>query len=340
MTRERQHIRIVGAGVAGLVAAFVCARRGAFVEILEGREAPGLGCSFFAGGMLAPWCEAESAGAQVRDLGRAALRFWLHDMPVAVQAGTLVVAPARDAGELRRFARQTDAFETLDGTDVARLEPDLGGRFGAGLYFPDEAHLTPRDALRALVAALDAMPNVEMRCGVEPSDSSDADWTIDARGLAARDVLPELRGVKGEMVVVRTADIALARPVRMLHPRHPVYIVPRANHEFMIGATMVENEERGRVTARALLELLGAAYALHPAFAEAEVVETGCDLRPAFPDNMPRLVVRGRTIFTNGLFRHGFLLAPALALEAAAIIFGRASEEPDGHPREWHAAAG
>jgi len=59
--------------------------------------------------------------------------------------------------------------------------------------------------------------------------------------------------------------------------------------------------------------LLGAAYAVHPAFAEARIVEFGSGLRPAFPDNLPRIAIDDRRIVVNGLYRHGFLIAPALA---------------------------
>jgi len=68
------------------------------------------------------------------------------------------------------------------------------------------------------------------------------------------------------------------------------------------------------------LELLSAAYALDPRFAEAELVETGTDLRPAFADNVPRVVVQGRILHLNGLFRHGYLMAPALARQAVAFL--------------------
>ncbi len=54
-------IRVIGAGVAGLATAYEFARSGCAVEIVERKAAPGLGCSFFAGGMIAPWFEAESA---------------------------------------------------------------------------------------------------------------------------------------------------------------------------------------------------------------------------------------------------------------------------------------
>ena len=143
---------------------------------------------------------------------------------------------------------------------------------------------------------------------------------LDCRGLAARDALSDLRGVKGEMLVLRCPDVALSRSVRLLHPRIPLYVVPRGDGVYMLGATMIEAGERGRITARSLLEMLSAAWALHPAFGEAEVLEIGVDARPAFRDNLPRIRRRGRRIYVNGLYRHGFLLAPALARMAADLV--------------------
>ena len=136
---------------------------------------------------------------------------------------------------------------------------------------------------------------------------------IDCRGLGARDELAGLRGVRGERLVVRTRELRLQRPVRFLHPRHPIYVVPWGDGLHMVGATVIESDDGGPITVRSALELLGMAYALHPAFGEAQIVEAGAGVRPAFPDNVPKIIVRGRTIYVNGLYRHGFLLAPALA---------------------------
>ena len=214
----------------------------------------------------------------------------------------------------------------LDAEALATLEPDLAGRFNRALFFKDEAHLDPRLAVAELTRRLEAHPRVTFRFGsdvphdVVASCDREADWIIDCRGHAARDRLTDLRGVKGEMLVLFTREIAFSRPVQLLHPRNPVYIVPRGDGRFMVGATMIENEERGRVRARALLDLIGAAYTIHPAFGEAEVVEIGCELRPAFPDNMPQIRRDGRRLFINGLYRHGFLVAPALAARARRIV--------------------
>lgn len=334
-------IRILGAGVAGLTSAFEFARAGCDVELIECREGPGLGCSFLAGGMLAPWCEAESAEKLVFDLGLESLEFWTATVPIAVCRGTLVAALARDRPELCQFARRTSGYERLDARQIAALEPDLAGRFEEALLFPSEAHLDPRAAMAALAARLSRCGNVALRYGVDTAQTPErADWTIDCRGLAAQDALSDLRGVKGEMLILSTREVALTRPVRLLHPRLPVYVVPRGDGLFMIGATMIESEDAGRITARAMLELLSAACSLHPAFAEAEIVETGAGVRPAFPDNLPKIRRDGRKVYLNGLYRHGFLLAPALARRAVQTVLEDTyfPEVMDAHPRQRQSA--
>ena len=276
-------------------------------------------CSWWAGGMLAPWCERESAEEPVARLGAEAAAWWERHAGGVTSAGSLVLALARDRGELKRFARRTEQFEAVDADRIAVLEPDLAGRFSRGLFFPTEAHLAPRQATASLLARL-RQDGVEVRFGTDARAAGAAELTVDCRGLAARDALEDLRGVKGEMLVLRCPDVELSRPVRLLHPRIPLYIVPRGDGLFMVGATMIESDERARISARSMLELLGGAYALHPAFGEAEVVEIGVDARPAFPDNLPRLRRRGNVLHINGLYRHGFLLAPALARMAADLI--------------------
>ncbi len=155
----------------------------------------------------------------------------------------------------------------------------------------------------------------KLRFGAEAEGDFDA--IVDCRGYAARRELPDLRPVRGEMLLVRTAEVRLSRPVRMLHPRIPLYIVPRAKNVFMIGATMIESADPGGVSVRSAIELLSAAYALHPAFGEAEILEMSADLRPAYPDNEPRIEERNGRIHVNGFYRHGYLLAPHFAARAA-----------------------
>lgn len=312
-------VAVVGAGVAGLCCATELMAQGVQLDLYDRGEAIGSqACSWFAGGMLAPWCERENAHEAVLQHGKTAIDWWRQHTDCVQAAGSLVVASPRDNADLKRFASRTSGFSWQDSDAVSTLEPELGGRFMRGLFFDAEAHLNPRDAIISLAKQLVGKgARLHLSTEVEPEEL-DADVVLDCRGYSACDNWPELRGVKGEMLILRSEEVSLHRPVRLLHPRIPLYVVPRAEHHYMVGATMIENSQRRRFSARSMLELLGAAYALHPAFAEAEIVETGVDVRPAFENNLPRLRWLGRKVLqVNGLYRHGFLLGPALAKKAA-----------------------
>lgn len=312
-------VLVKGAGVAGLVVAHELHARGAEVKVVDPHANFDRAASWLAGGMLAPWCERESADEAVLRLGVQAADRWDTILPgEVIRNGTLVVAPARDHGELKRFAGRTSGYRWVEEEDIALLEPALAGRFRHGLFFPEEAHLDPRQALGALKEKLTARGVIFAADDAEDGDFSDI---VDCTGAARIGQLNDLRGVRGEMLYLHTDEIELSRPVRLLHPRIPVYIVPRGDGLFMVGATMIETDFGGPITARSLMELLNAAYALHPAFADAALIETGAGIRPAFPDNLPRVMRQGNAVVLNGLYRHGFLLAPAMAAQAADLIF-------------------
>ena len=310
--RGESLVTVIGAGVAGAWQALLFAEAGHDVTLHERSDAAMTqSTSHFAGGMLAPWCEAEASEPIISRLGIRSLELWREHFPHTPFNGSLVVAHPRDRADFERFARLTSGHRRLDARAVTELEPALEGRFRDGLFYAGEGHVEPRQMLPQLHARFAA-------AGGMLQFNSDADpkacdgIVVDCRGLAARDTQPGLRGVKGEMIVIETDEVELSRPVRLIHPRFPLYVIPRGDGRFMLGATSIEAEHEG-VSVRSALELLGAAYTVHPAFAEARIVEFGAGLRPAFPDNLPRIVIDQHNIAVNGLFRHGFLLAPALA---------------------------
>jgi glycine oxidase len=327
MKSAHRPITIVGAGITGLWQALTLAKAGHRVHLIErSPEAnPFAGAaSRYGGAMLAPDCEAEAAPPLVRDLGRAGLALWRQSYPDLVSRGSLVVASPRDKSEIARFSQATERHRTLDQAALAALEPALADRFDTALYYPDEAHMSAPDALEYLAQAIQAA-GVVVTYGTAASHEASSDGTlIDCRGYAAADAVPTLRGVRGERVVVRAREVLLTRPVRLLHPRVPLYVVPWRDHVYMIGATVIESSDDGPMTVRSALELLGAAYALHPGFAEAAILEVDAGVRPALPDNVPRAIVSpdGRTIRVNGAYRHGFLLAPLLARAVAGVLEG------------------
>jgi glycine oxidase len=311
-SRGESPVSVIGAGIAGAWQALLFAKAGHAVTLFERSDA-GMtqATSHWAGGMLAPYCEREASEPVITRLGIRSLDLWRKEFPDTPFNGSLVVSHPRDRSDFERFAKLTTGHRRLGGEAVTELEPSLDGRFRDALFFPDEGHVEPRAVLPELHARIAAAGgNIRFESEQRPADTDGI--VIDCRGLFARDTQPNLRGVKGEMVIVETDEIALSRPVRLIHPRWPLYIIPRANNQFMIGATSIEREDDG-VSVRSALELLSAAYAVHPAFGEARIVEIGSGLRPAFPDNLPRIAIDNQRIAVNGLYRHGFLLAPALA---------------------------
>ncbi len=290
-SRGDSPVSVIGAGIAGAWQALLFAQAGHAVTLHE-RSDQGMtqSTSYWAGGMLAPYCEAETSEPLISRLGIRSLELWREHFPHTPFNGSLVVAHPRDRADFERFARLTT---------------------GDGLFYADEGHVEPRRVLPELHARFTAAGGT-LKFNSDPTQDDLDGVVIDCRGLSARDRQASLRGVKGEIILIETDEVELSRPVRLIHPRWPLYVIPRGGNRFMLGATSIEAEDNG-VSVRSALELLGAAYAVHPAFAEARIVEFGSGLRPAFPDNLPRIAIDKQNIAVNGLYRHGFLLAPALA---------------------------
>ncbi len=326
-------VGIIGAGVLGRLLGLHLKWNGWDVTLFDRNPADALdSCSWTGAGMIAPYCELEAAERMITDYGVHSMHRWPEIMkrfPVPVyyeSRGSLVVSHPNDRQELERLRRRVienaprpDIMREVHGSELGEIEPDLAGRFPDGLYFPFEQHMDNRELLRAMGRALDER-GVTRRTKFTADTiaphrvaESSFDWVIDCRGMGARNDLPDLRGVRGELLYLHAPDVNLSRPVRLMHPRYSIYIVPRANSVYVVGATAIESEDDRDITVRSALELLSAAYTVHTGFAEGRLIETSVSCRPAFPDNLPRIYAADGLMRINGLYRHGFLISPILS---------------------------
>ncbi|WP_438394576.1 FAD-dependent oxidoreductase [Caballeronia sp. DA-9] len=358
----RDDFAVVGGGLCGRLVAWLLAGAGHRVALYERGDAAGTqSAAWVAAAMLAPLAEAASAELLITELGAASLERWprlIAQLPKPVffqRNGTLVVWHAGDRAEAPLFERRLranapsalfeDGFIKLSGEQVALAEPSLGTRFPQGWLLPNEGQLDNRQVLAALAAGL-AERNVDLHWNTTIDAMPDARFVIDCRGLGGKAAWPALRGIRGEVARVHAPGIGLTRPVRLLHPRYPLYIAPKENDVYVIGATEVEGEDMSPVTVRSALELLSAAFAVHPGFGEARILELNSQCRPTLPDHRPAIVWDGaRTLRVNGLYRHGYMIAPEVADTAntlAQALLGGAVTDSDSfndwrHHARWSA---
>ncbi|BEP61882.1 FAD-dependent oxidoreductase [Variovorax sp. V213] len=351
MSLPFQCAAILGAGLMGRLLAVTLARAGCRVDLFEAGNPEAEGAAArVAAAMLAPLAESAVAPVSVVRMGQYALLRWPELLaplaqPVFFQReGTLVLWHRQDAAEAARLARvlartgaevpELAAMQALDGSGITALEPSLGQRFAQGLFLPGEGQLDNRALLSALLATLQASPNVQLHWqsprapgDFSPGTPGQPDWVIDCRGLGARPQWNALRGVRGEVIRVHAPEVALQRPTRLVHPRYPLYIAPKPGSVFVIGATEIESDDMSPASVRSTLELLSAAYAVHSGFAEARILEIATQCRPTLPDNLPAIrQPHPRVLQINGLYRHGFMIAPAV-LDAAMelLVHGRSA---------------
>lgn len=338
-------IAILGAGLMGRVLGLRLYQSGYTNLTLidkdsrNGKNSP----AFIAAGMLAPFSESVMGGKLIYDLGKNSLNLWqlylagLKAHALCSNNGTLLLASHNFAAEARHYLNKI-TFNTqttykyymhLSTNEIAKLEPELAS-FSHGYYLPDEGgvnarkifislgkYLLPRVNWLAKMPVADDCPNGIIRIN---NKTDRFDLVLDCRGLGAKGIFNSLRGVRGEIIRVFAPDVNILRPVRLFHPRHNIYIMPYEKNHYIIGASEIEVEDYSPISVRTTLELLSTAYNVHTGFAEARILEAKSNCRPTLKNNLPQISVNENSIAINGLYRHGFLLAPALAENIVAYL--------------------
>ena len=334
------NVAIAGAGLVGRVLALNLLKQGYNITLYDsdtayGEEAAGI----TAAGMLAVFAELESAESIIFDIGQRSIELWPAlleqlDMIESFQhEGSIITAHPQDASELDHFieslqskVEEASKIKMLNREEIMELEPDLA-QHSKGFYLPHEGQVDAQVFMKVSSDYLLAHPHVTWHQNITVerveegtlyfADKSESyDWVFDARGLGANVEMNDLRGIRGEVFWLEAPEVKITRPTRMLHPRYKIYIVPRPNNRYIIGATEIESEDKSPMSVRSNLELLSAVYSMHTGFAEARIVNMTTNCRPAFKDNLPKIENSDKLTRINGLYRHGYLMAPAIVEQA------------------------
>ncbi|MFV9921754.1 MAG: FAD-dependent oxidoreductase [Anaplasma ovis] len=332
---------IAGAGLVGRLLALALLQDGWKVSIFDRDNALGKrSCGFIAGGMLSLYSEAETTGGLVIELGHRSLELWpgiLRSVGASEclkMLGSIIVAHAGDLQELERICaiirrRFTDLFGSLCISDeIHTLESGLSVRHG--MYIQGEGCIDSMRLFSRLEATLIRL-GIKWLCNTHVDEVASRalvvdgkrhvfDVVFDCRGIGAKSAVPGLRGVRGESMLLHAPEVVIGRPIRMVHPRYSVYMVPRSEGRLIVGATEIESCDFSEISVRSVLELLSAAYSVHRGFAEARVLDMMSACRPAFSDNLPRIIVEDGVIRINGLYRHGYLSTPAIVEEVISLL--------------------
>jgi glycine oxidase len=269
-----------------------------------------------------------------------------------------MVSHEQDQGDHLRFARHLannypqHPVQRLNRQQLTALEPEIGRSFNQGMFLPEEGQIGNRKLLIALRHQLDKEGvNWHSECEVQTitelaqgcqlafknaaSSSKQSlqqeqeqtfDLVIDCRGTGARKIkgnsagLKDLRAVRGELFQLFAPQVHITRPIRLMHPRYQLYIAPKGKGFYVVGATEIESDDNSPMTVRSAMELLSAAYSVHSGFAEANIRQHVSQCRPAFQDNQPKIIKNNHLIQVNGLFRHGFLIAPVVLEQVLALV--------------------
>lgn len=345
-----KRIAVMGGGLMGRLLAIALARKGVKVDLFDKAGPEGThAAARIAAAMLAPLAESAITEPAVVRMGIHSLPRWkelISELSVPVffqQDGTLILWHRQDSSDAERFLSHLEknarantllpSPQLLESTLLGQLEPGVVDRFKQGLYLPNEGQLDNRQLLDALAVEIDKL-NITCHWHNEVHPQSIRaldlyDQVLDCRGTGAK--LPwnatdnHLRGVRGEVIRLYAPEVKLRRPTRLIHPRYPIYIAPKPNDVYVVGATEIESDDTSEMSVRSAMELLSAVYTVHSGFAEARILEMATQCRPTLQDNLPAIRVEQNyglsdLIMINGLYRHGFMIAPAILDCALEII--------------------
>ena len=323
-------ITVHGAGITGLMVAWVMARRGATVQVID----PGgvaAGASGGIVGALAPhvpenWNSKKAMQFKALDEAEA---LWAE---IAKRGGcdpgyrrTGRIQPLMDDADIDLARARSDSARTLwqgryrwDVVEVAEVGLPVPSATGLVIHDTLTARIHPRQACSALAAAL-VSSGVQIvpfgtLSGIEVRATGVADLVEMSASLGKTIGAP----IKGQAALLRCA-LPTAPQVFV----DGLHIVPHGDGTVAVGSTTEREFDDAASTDAQLDPLIDAARRVLPALAEAPVIERWAGLRPRARSRAPMVGLhptRPGAYIANGGFKIGLAMAPVMAEMLADLI--------------------
>ena len=334
---------VIGGGILGRLLALELFERGESVTLFEKGPSDGsASCGYVGLGMISPWSELPNIPQDdfvTLRLGVESLAQWPHLLNKInskqnyLNKGCLIIARREEYASismLKKLLNNSQNSEFIDVCfdpglrrgdmmDISQLELEISKNFFHGIFLPKEGCLDTRTLFVDLTNYFHKI-NLPAFYNCGEVDVEKFDTVIDTRGLGAKTTQNNLRGVRGETLRVFAPDVNISRLIRVLDSKLPLYIVPRGDSVYTLGATCIESEDTKPITVRSTLEMLSMARYVHEGFMEASILETNVQFRPAYLDNKIKIKLKNNNLSVNGLYRHGIMCAPALATLCANLL--------------------
>jgi glycine oxidase len=349
-------IAIIGSGIIGLFTAYKLLMQGKKVRIFENKNKEGNSTDASVG-MLAPLVEAKPYEKELFELMIKSKNIWdnfLRDKKFTLKTGlknnsSLLVATNSDEEESiffkKKFIEKLGFYpKVLNSEQTKKIEPNLNSNIKCSLFLEDNNQTNP-ELLKSYLKKKITKMGGEVFVYDQINDISftstkliykkkkfNFEKIVIACGAWSNFFLKNKIGIEFPMRPIKGVSMIFEAKKKLFKNNiwfKKIYVAPRENNQFAIGATEDEKGFEKFVTLDEIFYLSTSIWEYLPEIQNFRFLKSISGLRSLLNDGKPvigSLKKNKKVICAFGHFRHGILLAPITAEIVSNYVFGKEIE--------------
>jgi len=344
-------IAIIGSGIIGLFTAHKLLKQGKKVKIFEYKNNEGNSTDASVG-MLAPLIEAKPYEKELFELMIKSKKIWdnfLRDKKFMLKTGlkknsSLLIATNKDEEESiffkKKFIEKLGFYPKIFSHEqTKKIEPNLNSNIKCSLFLEDNNQTNPELLKSYLkrkiikmggeILAYDQINDISFTSNklIFKKKKIDFEKIVIACGAWSNDFLKNKIGIEFPMRPVKGVSMIFEAKKKLFKNNiwfKKIYVAPRENNQFAIGATEDEKGFEKFVTLDEIFYLSTSIWEYLPQIENFRFLKSISGLRSLLNDGNPvigSLKKNKKVICAFGHFRHGILLAPITAEIVSNYVF-------------------